>query len=383
MATDIAQPFRGVSAFEQFLFHLDKESLYRSFSRFTPDIIFSLACTNFAVHNLVREYVIRAWNIETFLQRWFPDPAGFRQALNACRAIVGGMPALQFMDRGQRDVTVFDIFLRFDGLLGMGRYLIQEGYNFQYGRNEVKDWDTVAFTLSGKLRFDVHRRDPNNDFVSGVIRSFRFHRVCRYRPHGLFFRSIRLTLLRIDPIKWILSAQSSECTRFCFRLYKLIGFSAAAMTFLTASHAVSLFPRATFIDRKTYICRKVTRVDSDASRDWVNGYFGTTYRTVPGPYLGPGIIIPGEVTTAARQVGDAKSWVIKLSGGMLAVEILCRLTLTIYTTDIPNSNVSAATILSLCFEVLDFRSRVVAPGAFLRIAEPFVLRRVTIISRFK
>jgi hypothetical protein len=30
--------------------------------------------------------------------------------------------------------------------------------------------------------------------------------------------------------------------------------------------------------------------------------------------------------------------------------------------------------LNLCFDVLDYKSRVVPPGVYLRIAEPFVLR---------
>ena len=210
MADNMDHIFEGISPFEQLLYRLSYASLHHTFSHFAPDIVFTLACTSHTVLYIVTEYSKKAWDVNALFKRWFQDPVQFREVMNSTRAIVGGMVALQFFDRGKRDVTVFDIFVRFDGLLGMGRYLISEGYKFQGGRHDDKEWDTVAYTLSGKLRFDVHRRDPNNPFSCGLIRSFRFIRVCRHRHGGPFVQTIRLVLLRLDPIKWILSAQSSE-----------------------------------------------------------------------------------------------------------------------------------------------------------------------------
>ena len=88
------------------------------------------------------------------------------------------------------------------------------------------------------------------------------------------------------------------------------------MTFLTSSHAVSIFPRETFVNRRVYACRKLQRSEKDITWDWVNGYFGKTCTFIGAPLMRLVTVLPREVSTSARCIGDSRSWVIKFDKGM-------------------------------------------------------------------
>jgi hypothetical protein len=200
-----------LSSFEQFFYRLSFTELLQVLNRFPPDVIFKLATTSRTMSYTVECYVQRAWDIDAFLSVWFPHTLKFRRMLNVCHAIVGGMPALQFFDRSNmRRSTVLDIFVRFEGLYQMGRFLVHSGYAFRpHGSDRYTSWDVVAFTLSGKLRFDSRRTNPDNYFVSRQVQTYRFVRSAT--GNRSVDHTVRLTLLRIEPVKWILSGQTSTC----------------------------------------------------------------------------------------------------------------------------------------------------------------------------
>ena len=106
----------GLASFEQLFCRLSVAHLVRVFNRFPPDVIFCLAMTSHTLSCAVDCYARQAWHIDVLLSTWFLNPQKFRQTLSSCRAIVGGMPALQFFDRSAQRAKSFDIFVRFDGL---------------------------------------------------------------------------------------------------------------------------------------------------------------------------------------------------------------------------------------------------------------------------
>ena len=92
----------------------------------------------------------------------------------------------------------------------MGRALIKSDYCFIPDRLDDKLWDVVAITLAGKLRFDRRCVDRDDYSISRCVRSFRFVRA--RRTYEAAPQVIRLTLLRMDPVKWILGGQTSKCS---------------------------------------------------------------------------------------------------------------------------------------------------------------------------
>lgn len=310
-------PTVTLARFEQFLCRLSLAHLLQVFDRFPPNLVFVLAATSYTMSCLVECYAKHAWNIDAVLQVWFPHPLQFRMVLKSCCAIMAGIPALQFFDRSAtRHPTILDIFVRFDGLYQMGRFLLHAGYIFQPDETDCVSWEVVAFNLSGKLRFQVDNRpvDPNDYFTSGRIRTYRFTRFNRGARR--LNQTICLTLLRIDPVKWILAGQTSTLLLVHIpSTSQWHGCTAAAMTFVTSSYAVSIFPRETFVSRKTYACNTV-RGEKDISWDWITEYFGPSYGVIDSPLMQLIPVIPREVTTSARRIGDSRSWVVKFVEGM-------------------------------------------------------------------
>jgi hypothetical protein len=303
----------GLASFEQLLCRLTATQVIRLFDRFPPNVIYSLSMTSYAIYCVTEYYKKQGWNIDLLLSAWFLNPLTFRKKLSRYHAIIGGMTALQFFDRSVREVAVCDIFVQFNGLFQIGHHLIQLGYHFQPDRGDDKSWDVVAVTLAGKLRFDSRRADANSSFVSGHIRTFRFTRL--RRPLN---QTVRLTLLRMHPVKWMLTGQTSEffCFPFVAHAFEEHVFVAASMTFITSSYAVSLFPHETFVNRNIYVCRKMARLEQDISWDWVNGYFGKSCRIVDTSLSGLTNVCSREVITSARHIGDAISWVIRFKIGL-------------------------------------------------------------------
>ena len=95
-----------------------------------------------------------------------------------------------------------------------------------------------------------------------------------------------------------------------------VSFVAAGMTFLTSSHAVSVFPQQTFLNRKTYACNRLTFGEKDKSWEWITGYFGPSCTLVDSPLMRLVTVIPHEMTTGTRRIGDTTSWVVKFQTGM-------------------------------------------------------------------
>lgn len=214
----LTEPFAGLSPLEQYLCGLDHSSTLRILDHLGPDIIILLSKTCKSLRRLTRHYSTSAWNIHTFLRNWFDCPEVFRRTMRISRAVVGGPAALQLFDRSHSTVSVFDVFIRFQGLLRMGRTLIEQGYAFCPARDDNSNWDIVALTLSGKLRFQLRETRVDDIFKSSVLRTFRFQ---RYKPgRKTLAQTVRLTLLRTDPVKWLLDSHSSarsEILLFDFR----------------------------------------------------------------------------------------------------------------------------------------------------------------------
>ncbi|KII87152.1 hypothetical protein PLICRDRAFT_176939 [Plicaturopsis crispa FD-325 SS-3] len=88
----------------------------------------------------------------------------------------------------------------------------------------------------------------------------------------------------------------------------LILSAAAVMNFFTWDRAVALFPRATFDDRLSFICRPPIGVEGEPS-PWMTKWRRRGFEMIgkDHPYLS------GDLVTGQRSILDARSWVIPAS----------------------------------------------------------------------
>ena len=148
------------------------------------------------------------------------------------------------------------------------------------------------------------------------------------------------------------------------------------MNYFTAHHAVSIFPRSTFIDKVTYTSRDAT---DDQRRVWFKTYDELGLKVVT-PYRSSTAPNRHEIAFWERAVGDRHTWVIPFCNyskcGAQPIQIrVIQLTPFAYYADEPGVKIHAEVRLSkVSFEVLSYHYGVAANGAYLRIAPPLVYR---------
>ncbi len=106
-----------------------------------------------------------------------------------------------------------------------------------------------------------------------------------------------------------------EPTRVCVAIYHmLLSCSdlspASLLNYITATHAVSLFPRTTFIRRTTVTCNDMTNSSPREYADLLSLYRSRGYSIIDHDSFLPRI---REVDTWERSVGDRLTWVLPFS----------------------------------------------------------------------
>ena len=82
--------------------------------------------------------------------------------------------------------------------------------------------------------------------------------------------------------------------------------TAGVMNYLTATHAVSLFPKMTYTFRATFTCRDMTR-QAHRDKEWMEKYRARGFEVI---LAGDPIPRVAEIRTWQRRVGDSFTWVM-------------------------------------------------------------------------
>jgi hypothetical protein len=205
-----------ISPFERVLLQGDLPFLYNFFNSWTPDLIWRIRILNFIFCNIVDYYIVQAWDPDRFYNGWFPkapDARQFRKILNSYGAIVVGATPFRFFDRHCSTEGELDVMTRGRGLMSLGLFLRDAGYTFFPPRHDS------AAQLSASLASSA-RRSRRSEAADGmdlrcmsrppIMREFRFYKTDQTRSGLVFFRYVRLRLLRVDPVRFLLCMQSSK-----------------------------------------------------------------------------------------------------------------------------------------------------------------------------
>ena len=143
------------------------------------------------------------------------------------------------------------------------------------------------------------------------------------------------------------------------------------MNYLAPTHAVSLFPWTTFVDRATLICQDVSKVEPN--QRWMEKYRGRGWDVLGGADSLPA---SKELKAWERRVGDGFSWVMpyRRAGRLLSP-------IPHHSSDLFDSGFGEQEVLSIhkyAFEVLDVTYEVAASGAALRVGLRFMYRSVNL-----
>ncbi|KAJ7739540.1 hypothetical protein B0H16DRAFT_1269116, partial [Mycena metata] len=302
-----------------------------------PSTIFLLARLNFRLLNVVRFYQARVWGVRRFLSKWFTRPLSALNALDAGPAIICGPGVLQFFDRSSASTMRLDVCVGFSGLAEVGRFLASEGYQFRSGPSTSRVRDFALLSILESVYFPERQLDVSGDRSMTQDdhggRRFRFIKASRAAP----LRVVLVHLVRCELHRFVFSTHSTSLVNF-----------------ITSTHAVSVFPRSTFLKRKSFVGsqERTSRVDpvTKAEGAWLQ-----RYRADLGglQVIGSAINVDGDAEIGLRWVGDAQCWILPVQPDDNPLQI-----------SRPSSGPA--------FEVLDWTAGVTRHGSYLRIGEPFV-----------
>ncbi|KAF7977180.1 hypothetical protein HWV62_4625 [Athelia sp. TMB] len=123
-------PSKGDPSSEFIKFTTKQPTVYRPiFNSSTPGAIHAFARTCKAAHDCVHEYRLSAFNINTHLQHFLPDPIEFRSMQARTGTIISGSNVVQFMDRVRYDEADLDIYVNPGHTIAVGKHMVEtQGY---------------------------------------------------------------------------------------------------------------------------------------------------------------------------------------------------------------------------------------------------------------
>ncbi|KAI0324873.1 hypothetical protein GY45DRAFT_1375209 [Cubamyces sp. BRFM 1775] len=338
-------PCPQLSVFEVFLLGSDKAIIDAFFALWTPDLVQKLRVLSSSTLMAIEAYASRSWDVEVFLSRWFPHPPSFLRTLDQCDAVISGSEAQQFFGRCEFRGRDLDIYVPFHGLLDMGNWLRSDGFVFQATADKHPLFDVAALLFMsyvGPAAAGVKPVYPSKTLPFGT---FNFVRpVLPGASPTLVGRHVQLIAVPDDPVTFIISSFHST----------------GVMNYLSAKYAVSLFPHATFVKRKTFVCQDITR-NSGSHHRWMKKYQRRGFEVVSA---GMALPVHPEITAVKRHVGDHMTWVMPYARPVLE----------------KTEGTAVNQICKIPFEVLPYYYEVAAAGAALRISPRFAYSALAIIA---
>jgi len=217
MTSEAPPPNNYISSFERILLGADNDFLRAFFREWSPELIWRLRRLNFTIRNAIDFYIYLAWDPDCFFIKWFSEPRDvvrFRKLLDAHGGVVTGAIPFRFFDRHYNTGGDLEIIIRGRGLIQIGLFLRDAGYSFLPAVAD-KD-DRLRPALSWSVRQAIRRQNSENPHLPAChpapcVREFRFRKTAINHAGAVIYRRVRLRLLRVEPIRYILSVQASTC----------------------------------------------------------------------------------------------------------------------------------------------------------------------------
>ena len=133
-----------------------------------------VARTSKGFHEIVDSFARRAYNLDSFLLLFLPDPRSFRKIQFSTGAIISGSSVFRFFTRLQLSEVAMDVFVgsRFKGQVG--DWLLSNGFEYRPATIEY-----LAYTITQLSSYDEAIACPGFRSVRsiGVMDSLDFFRV--------------------------------------------------------------------------------------------------------------------------------------------------------------------------------------------------------------
>ncbi|KAJ7750553.1 hypothetical protein B0H16DRAFT_1460658 [Mycena metata] len=313
------------SIIENVLSREDSEFLVLFFRCWDPATIFLLGRLNYRLRT--------AWSISGFLAPWTIPPTAMLEIMKSAPAIICGPSVMEFFDRSPITGPL-DVCVNFEGLLPVGQFFIRHGYAFRpNGSSNVKVFELVeaACYPEGSHKMYGERSTTQEDHCS----------------HDFNFVGEDLPCVVVHVVR-------CELHRYVFASH-----STGLMNYISDSLAISVFPRSTFLKRKTFVSsqERLPGADDTVSTEMLRL---KGYRSVHGMFRVIGAVdrVDSDAECGPRWIGDDQCWTIGTTWMVSAADPL---------------NL-AARCEGPAFDAVDWQHGVTRHGSYLRVVEPYLWR---------
>lgn len=194
-----------LSPCELFLLGAPGKAVDAFLSGLPPDMIMRLRVLSSSMFYAIEAYCDRAWNIKTFLGRWFYHVPSFLNVLESSEGIISGTEANQFFDRCRFRGSSLDIYVPWHGVLELGRWLKTRGFSFQSSIQQHILFDAAVIMASGFV-------GPESAGVPSIFPhkrpSYSTFRFVRPRPQVVYNEvtgiSVQLFAVHGNPVEFML-----------------------------------------------------------------------------------------------------------------------------------------------------------------------------------
>ncbi|KAF9072630.1 hypothetical protein BDP27DRAFT_1320313 [Rhodocollybia butyracea] len=245
-------------------------------------------------YEIVSSFNRRAFRVEKVLLRFFNQSEidQFRMIQYHTGTLISGSTALQFFDLTIYEDSDLDLYVDIRYCSPLGKFLLRIGYQFQPFKYQKSKFDeALAEAVSHDIDVRIRRSEDQES-----------RETWEYETRGIasvfnFIRDGRM-------VQVIVSERCAMDVILAFH-------STCVINIISASHAYSLYPRATFIDRVALrnLRFRSTQARHDAARE---KYGQRGWAMVGSPFASRALYRCSEFADT-RCVGDSACWAIKLA----------------------------------------------------------------------
>lgn len=256
---------------------------------------------------LVKFYIRHVWSFDLRFRVWFHDVRGFQRLLRLHRAVVSGSLAVQFFDRVYYPEGTLDIYVYHTNIRYIAEWMASEGYILAYG-NIRPDIKKCLRTKS----IEPYRENLNGTSITVVLNYYKHEVFWDSTPHT---RRIQIIGVECHPVRHIL--QEFHTSKSCdYQKSVIIDFgafdTAGVVNFITATVAVSVFPKPTFVDRKLALLRDLL---CPQSHRFIQKYKDRGFEVMCDTESSK---VLEDICGRNRSVLDSVSWKIRFHGKFLS-----------------------------------------------------------------
>ncbi|KAF8961523.1 hypothetical protein BDZ97DRAFT_1733677 [Flammula alnicola] len=264
------------------------------FHRLSPSNLLRYAQTCKTAYGAVSSYIQRTFQVQQLLSRFFTPSEihYFRYWQSRTGMFISGSTALQFFDRSFYPDSDLDIYVEHRHCEPIAYWLTSLGYAFEPRRGHENDTlaDALVQTLPS-LYGEVHMVSSGffesasvGYFGRGVANVYNFH---KYNPD----RKIQLITSYHSPLEVVLNFHST-----------------CVMNIITHEKAYSLYPKATFEQRRSLIISTEGSNQETARKKYATRGWSMVEQLTHEEYRHSG----SAFAQGGRYVGDSKCWTLPI-----------------------------------------------------------------------